>query len=116
MKRFIARPRPTDEFVNILQQPGGLSFPSGHVTFYVCYFGFLFFLVYRNVPRQSPIRTPLLILLLLPILLVGLSRVYLGAHWASDTLGAYLWSSVWLMLSYNLYQKGKEARRVKSDE
>jgi membrane-associated phospholipid phosphatase len=116
LKRVIGRPRPTDDFISILQQPGGLSFPSGHVTFYVCYFGFLLFLVYRNIPRQSPIRIPLLILLMLPILLVGFSRVYLGAHWASDTLGAYLWSSVWLMLSFNLYQKMKERERVTSGE
>ncbi len=107
LKRFIARPRPTDEFVSVLTQPGGLSFPSGHVTFYVCYFGFLFFLVYRYLPRKSPFRIPLLILLLLPIALVGLSRVYLGAHWLSDTIGAYLWSSAWLTLSISLYQRWK---------
>lgn len=118
LKLLIGRPRPTDAVVSILQQPGGLSFPSGHVTFYVCYFGFLLFLVYRNVPRQSPIRIPLLILLALPIALVGFSRVYLGAHWASDTIGAYLWSNVWLMLSFNLYQKMREKSlsKVTSDE
>ena len=107
LKRLIARPRPTNEVVNILQQPGGLSFPSGHVTFYVCYFGFLFFLVYRHLPRTSPLRIPLLILLTLPIALVGLSRIYLGAHWLSDTIGAYLWSSVWLTISIILYQRWK---------
>jgi undecaprenyl-diphosphatase len=105
LKRLIARPRPSDDDVAILQQPGGLSFPSGHVTFYVCYFGFLFFLVYRYMPRTSPLRIPLLILLMLPIALVGLSRIYLGAHWLSDTVGAYLWSSVWLALSISLYQR-----------
>lgn len=117
LKRLIGRPRPSDDFITILQQPGGLSFPSGHVTFYVCYFGFLLFLVYRNVPRQSPIRIPLLILLALPIALVGFSRVYLGAHWASDTLGAYLWSHVWLMLSFNLYQnmREKSVAKIKDD-
>lgn len=107
LKRLIGRPRPSDDFVTILQQPGGLSFPSGHVTFYVCYFGFLFFLVYRHLPRTSLIRIPLLILLALPIALAGLSRIYLGAHWASDTVGAYLWSSVWLTLSIILYQRWK---------
>lgn len=107
IKLFIARPRPTEDVINILQEPGGLSFPSGHVAFYVCYFGFLFFLVYRKMPRTSHIRIPLLILLALPILLIGFSRVYLGVHWASDTLGAYLWSSVWLTLSLSLYQRWK---------
>jgi len=107
MKRLIARPRPTDEFVSILTQPGGLSFPSGHVTLYVCYFGFLFFLAYKFIPRKSALRIPLLILLLLPIIFVGLSRIYLGAHWLSDIVGAYLWSSGWLTLSISLYQRLK---------
>lgn len=105
IKLLIRRPRPTDDIISILQEPGGLSFPSGHVAFYVCYFGFLFFLVYRNMERTSLIRIPLLILLALPILLIGFSRIYLGVHWASDTLGAYLWSSVWLTISLSLYQR-----------
>jgi undecaprenyl-diphosphatase len=111
IKQIVARPRPTNQFVTILQEPGGLSFPSGHVTFYVCYFGFLFFLAYILLPKTPKLRAFILVLTALPILLIGVSRVYLGAHWPSDTIGSYLWSGVWLTLSISLYRRLKTVKQ-----
>lgn len=107
LKSVVARPRPTAALVQIFSAPGSLSFPSGHVTFYVCYFGFLFFAAYAILPRASHTRRFALTLAALPILLVGLSRIYLGAHWLSDTVGAYLWSGVWLAFSLEMYRRWK---------
>ncbi|MBV9211138.1 MAG: phosphatase PAP2 family protein [Acidobacteria bacterium] len=108
LKIIIARPRPTTDLVNVVRSLHTQSFPSGHVTFYVCYFGFLFFAAYAMLPRGSTARRIALVLLALPVLLVGLSRVYLGAHWPSDALGAYLFGGLWLALSLNLYRRWKE--------
>lgn len=107
LKLVVARPRPTAALVQIFAAPGSLSFPSGHVTFYVCYFGFLFFAAYAVLPRASLSRCVALPLAALPVLLVGVSRVYLGAHWLSDTVGAYLWSGVWLAFSLEMYRRWK---------
>lgn len=109
-KHLVARPRPAHDLIQSYTDPLTNSFPSGHVTFYVCYFGFLFFTAYALLPRGSWLRRLALTLTALPVLLVGLSRIYLGAHWPSDTLGAYLWSGVWLAFSLWLYRRWKLRR------
>jgi membrane-associated phospholipid phosphatase len=108
LKMLIGRPRPTAELVNVYRDLHTDSFPSGHVTFYVCYFGFLFFVAFALLPRGSAVRRVALVLTALPVLLIGFSRVYLGAHWPSDTLGAYLISGLWLALSLHLYRRWKQ--------
>ena len=109
-KMLIARPRPQHDLIPIYRDMITQSFPSGHVTFYVSYFGFLFFIAYALLPQGSILRRLALIITALPVLLVGLSRVYLGAHWPSDTLGAYLWSGVWLAFSLWMYRRWKARR------
>lgn len=116
LKLVVARPRPSAALVQVYAAPGSLSFPSGHVTFYVCYFGFLFFAAYAILPRASTARRLTLALAALPVLLVGLSRIYLGAHWLSDTVGAYLWSGVWLAFSLEMYRRWKARAAFHSEE
>jgi membrane-associated phospholipid phosphatase len=107
IKLIIGRPRPAANLVEIMQVERTQSFPSGHVTFYACYFGFLFFLAYTHLPRGSFARRAALTICALPILLIGFSRVYLGAHWPSDVLGAYLFGGLWLGFSLHVYRKWK---------
>ncbi len=107
MKSLIGRPRPTLEHVRVSGKWPYESFPSGHVTFYVCFFGFLFFTAYALLPKGDFNRRASCSLTALPVLLVGLSRVYLGAHWPSDILGAYLLSGLWLAVSVHLYRGWK---------
>jgi membrane-associated phospholipid phosphatase len=108
VKMLIGRPRPTPELVTVYRSLRTESFPSGHVTFYVCFFGFLFFTAFALLPRGSITRRAALVMTALPVALIGFSRVYLGAHWPSDTLGAYLLSGLWLALSLHLYRGWKQ--------
>jgi undecaprenyl-diphosphatase len=38
---------------------------------------------------------------------MGMSRIYLGHHWFSDVMGAYLLGSLWLALTIRFYRWGK---------
>ncbi|MBV8855830.1 MAG: phosphatase PAP2 family protein [Acidobacteria bacterium] len=116
IKHVVARPRPTLEHVRVSGEWAYESFPSGHVTFYVCFFGFLFFVAYALLPRGSNLRRAACALAALPVLLIGLSRVYLGAHWPSDTLGAYLFSGLWLAFSLDLYRRWKRRATFHTEE
>jgi len=111
-KMLVGRPRPSAELVGFAYANNELSFPSGHVTFYVCYFGFLFFVAFALLPRDSWRRRVALALAALPVLLVGLSRVTLRAHWPSDVAGAYLLSGVWLAFSLEMYRRWKKHATV----
>ena len=65
------------------------SFPSGHVTGAVVFYGLLAFLALSNVRRGSA-RVWVPGLAFVVIGAASLSRVYVGAHWPSDILGSYL--------------------------
>jgi undecaprenyl-diphosphatase len=106
IKLAVHRPRPAPDLVHVIQQLQDASFPSGHVLFYTVFFGFLIFLAYTLL-KPSWLRTGLCGVLGALVALVGLSRIYVGDHWASDVAGAYLLGSLWLVLTIAVYRWGK---------
>lgn len=121
IKLVVARPRPSASLVDIIQATIGQSFPSGHVMSYVAFWGLLFSLGVILFRGKHWWRTALLIISALLVVLVGPSRIYLGDHWATDVLGAYLIGGLLLSLSLWIYLNlrgrgvlaptGKRARR-----
>jgi membrane-associated phospholipid phosphatase len=74
LKQLVARPRPEDV---------SLSFPSGHSTASAAFFGAVMFLAGALPPRVCAwVR----IVAVVMIVLVGMARVILRAHWPSDVL------------------------------
>jgi len=106
IKTIVGRPRPTVDLVSVYTNLNSKSFPSGHVFHYVALYGFLFYLAYVLMPK-SILRTILLIVCASLVSLVGISRMYLGEHWASDVVGAYLFGTVWLLVVIDFYWKMK---------
>jgi membrane-associated phospholipid phosphatase len=102
-KTVVQRPRPSADLVEVVRALDSYSFPSGHGMFYTAFFGFLFFLCFTRLKR-SWARTALLILFGGLVAMVGPSRIFLGEHWASDILGAYLLGSMILLGLVQLYK------------
>lgn len=108
LKLLINRPRPNARLVEIITAATGQSFPSGHVMSYVAFFGLLFSLGLILFKRDRWWQYALLIVPALFVVLVGPSRIYLGDHWASDVLGAYMISGLLLGISLWIYLSLKE--------
>jgi undecaprenyl-diphosphatase len=106
VKLTVRRARPSDLLVHVFTRLGSYSFPSGHVAAYTAFIGFLWFLAFTLLKR-SWVRSLLLVILGAMIVLVGISRIYLGEHWASDVLGGYLLGGFSLMVGIRLYRWGK---------
>lgn len=92
LKTLIQRPRP--EGYRLVAE-SGFSFPSGHSMVAMAFYGLLIWMVWRY-EKDSLVRRLGVIGFGLVIVLVGLSRIYLGVHYASDVLAGFCASIAWL--------------------
>ena len=100
LKSVYNRPRPLLPLVSA----SGLSFPSGHAMISASFYGLLIYLVHTHA-RIPALRWTLTILLTALILLIGLTRVYLRVHYASDVLAGLLGGLVWLVIAIPLLKR-----------
>lgn len=107
MKALINRPRPSEPVVAVFDHPGDASFPSGHVTAAVIFAGFLAALVILSPQKSRAVKVGAGASASVAVGLVGLSRIYLGAHWLSDVLGGLLIAGVALVVIVARYTKGR---------
>ncbi len=105
IKILIHRPRPTLEDARILLKFSQTGFPSGHVVHYVVFFGFLLSVMILDKSIPSLWRIVIGILSIFLIFMVSISRVYLGAHWATDVIGGYLFGFLYLGIFLRFYLK-----------
>jgi len=105
LKEIIHRTRPfpvAESFSGFLQGINQYSYPSGHVLFFVVFFGFFAYLAWIHFAGNM--RMIVITVCLALIVLIGPSRVFLGAHWASDVVGGYLIGTIWLILLILAYR------------
>ncbi len=105
LKNIFQRPRP--EAVEQLISETGHSFPSGHTTNNVAFYGFAIYLIYENV-KNKKVRNLLIILLSIMPILIGFSRIYLRVHYFSDVLAGIIVGiiSITIFVSF-IYKKIK---------
>jgi membrane-associated phospholipid phosphatase len=105
MKELIHRTRPfpiAQNATGLIQSTNQYSYPSGHVLFFVVFFGFFAYLAWIHLAGLA--RVTVIAICSALIILVGPSRVFLGAHWASDVLGSYIIGTLWLFILILAYQ------------
>jgi len=103
LKILIDRPRPSESVVRIIEKAKHQSFPSGHVLFYVLFFGFLTLLMYHLKMLPKAVRLTTGVVSLVFLVLVPFSRIYLGAHWFTDVLAGFLLGLLCLLILSYLY-------------
>jgi len=95
LKHIFYRARPVAE---ALYLETSSSFPSGHATMAMALYGFIFYTIWTH--EKHHLKKSFIIFLAILILLVGVSRLYLGVHYLSDVLVGYIIGLVWLWISH----------------
>ncbi len=116
IKALVHRPRP-----NLVPQHDlvySTSFPSGHAVMSPVVYLTLAAIIAAGQPRVA-IKTILVTGAAVLVVLIGVSRVYLGVHWPSDvlagwTLGATIALAAWVLLFKSAPRRDGDAK-IKAD-
>jgi membrane-associated phospholipid phosphatase len=95
VKQLFQRARP--QFDDPLLSLTTYSFPSGHTAGATVFYGFLTVLLLAHV-RERRWRVSIFAGASCMVILVALSRIYLGVHYLSDVIGAIVEGVIWLAL------------------
>ncbi len=95
LKLLVARPRPplVDARLDLI----GFSFPSAHAALAAAFYGAAAYLLIRGLRRES-LKIAVGILAALLVLVIGVSRGYLGVHYSSDILAGWEFGALWFVL------------------
>jgi membrane-associated phospholipid phosphatase len=105
IKELVARARPPASAS--LVDAAGHAFPSAHAASSVALYGLLAYLLLRRLDGHA--RTAAIVLTLAGVGVIGLTRIYLGAHYPSDVLAGWL---VGALVAAGAWQLGRTLRRV----
>lgn len=103
LKLIFKRERPTGYR---LIEMSGYSFPSGHAMASLAFYGLLIYIIKRLV-KNKYLKILLITLNIAIIILIGVSRIYLGVHYLSDVLTGYSISIIYLLITTKLLNKYK---------
>lgn len=103
IKEIVARPRP--EILRLVHETS-YSFPSGHAMVATGFYGYLIYIAYKKISKES-LRNTIIALLSILILLIGMSRIYLGVHYATDVIGGFIIGSIYLTVYIRIIKKVK---------
>jgi undecaprenyl-diphosphatase len=96
-KGLFDRPRPDATLRDDAVHERNASYPSGHAMGSVIGYGSLAYVAVVLLRRRSA-KVAMVTLPAVLVLLIGLSRIYLRAHWSSDVIGGFAIGICWLSL------------------
>ena len=111
LKYIIQRPRP-DGYRLITES--GYSFPSGHSMVSMAFYGLIIYLIWKMV-KNKKIKYISCGILAILIPMIGFSRIYLGVHYASDVIGGFAISIVYLLLYTNITRSILQLKKEKKN-
>ena len=97
LKLLVARARPSAELVWVYDVSEDYSFPSTTALLSVVFLGMVCYLAGQE-SSWSPLVFVILIVSPMLVLVIGISRICLGEHWATDVLGGWLFGGAWLLI------------------
>lgn len=100
LKNIVERPRP--EGYRLISETG-YSFPSGHSMISAAFYGLIIYFIWKNV-KDKKLKYISCALLEILIVLIGISRIYLGVHYASDVIGGFTISIVYLIIFTSVFK------------
>jgi len=95
LKDFFGRSRP----FGCPSHEDCFSFPSGHATMSFYFYGLLDYLIFRFVPISFRKFLVVSLGLITLVLLIALSRLFLGLHYLSDIFAGFFLGGTWLFLA-----------------
>lgn len=101
IKAIFARTRPIG--ISLIEETG-YSYPSGHSMISLIFYGYILSQINKSKTQNKLILNISIIIL---ILLIGLSRVYLGVHYITDIIGGFTLASIYLLISKNIKTEKK---------
>lgn len=101
LKLIFKRPRPD---LDALVTETSYSFPSGHSMISMAFYGYFIYLIYKYVENKM-IKWGIISILSIVILLIGISRVYLGVHYVTDVISGFCFSISYLIIYTSIMKK-----------
>ena len=100
-KNVIMRERPV---ISLIEKPSDFSFPSGHTMCSIAFYGFIVYLLLKNV-KNYLLKWLIIFIFAMLVIFIGISRIYLNVHYFTDVIAGLILGVICLLMIINIYNK-----------